>query len=82
MSVHLVFVLQRRGLQLVVVVSFKGDEEPAADAVVAALHLGEGKLPVDDAFLDAAQRFGPEVDLHFTKVHHLSVITGCFFTQK
>lgn len=60
---HLVFVLHRRGLQFVIVVFFEGDGEPGAHAVVTALDDGEGESPLDDAFLDAAQRFGLEINL-------------------
>ena len=59
----LVFVLQGRGLQLVVMMSLEGNREPGADAVVTALDDGEGKLSLDDSFLDAAQHLGVEIDL-------------------
>lgn len=44
-------------------VFFEGNREPGADSIVTALHPGEGKLPLDDALLYAAQHLGLEVNL-------------------
>ena len=41
----------------------EGDGEAGADPVIAAFDDGEGQLPLDDAFLYAAQHRGPEVHL-------------------
>ena len=43
--------------------SFEGNGEPGTRSIITALDRGEGKLSLDDAFLDAAQHFGREINL-------------------
>lgn len=61
--IHLMFVLQRCGLQFIIMMPFKGNGEPRTHSIITTLNDREGKLPPDDAFLDAAQHFGVEVEL-------------------
>lgn len=61
--IHLVFILQRCGLQFIIMMSFERDWEPGPDSIVTALDDGEGKLTLDDAFFDAAQRFVCKINL-------------------
>lgn len=57
------FVLQRSGLQFIIMMSFKGNGEPGTHSIIATFDSGEGKLSLDDAFLYAAQHFGLEINL-------------------
>lgn len=43
--------------------TFEGNGESGADAIIATLDDGEGELALDDAFLYAAQLFGLEIKL-------------------
>lgn len=45
-------------------VAFERNREAGPGSIVAALDEGEGQLSLDDAFLDAAQQLGLEINLH------------------
>lgn len=69
------FVLQRCGLQFVVMVLFKGNGELGAHSIITALDRGKGKLALDDAPLYAAKHFGLEVNLDDHR--KMFWVTGC-----
>jgi len=47
--------------------SFKKNAELRTHSIVTTFDSVEGKLSFDDAFLNAAQHFGLEIDLFVTK---------------
>lgn len=60
---HLPFIIEGHGLQLVVLPPVEGDAETSPLRVLAALHLGERELLLDNPFLDVENGPGVEIKL-------------------